>query len=502
MKLRPATVPRSEILRRIREKGLASSESEAKRALAYMLKRGLLRPNKKGVDRGTRSVYPMNSLEVIDEIGRSRRNHLPWRIVDERVRQIQTGALPAWLVAVVQDSLIVQWLNSPPDSADGQRFRETALWGGRGGTLPWPDKEWNYICSHVCVDEDREFLRGSRVLGAALEPEANNRESYFESTDAAFHEEMTGCLRRVLRGEVEPDQPGPLIVLPTTASQHGGTHATFRDYMRHRLGEVVREAAAVEERPNLGELWPQLLRRRFAVCDHCGRFDLRLDRRSRRFCGDRCRIEFHNERRRVRSDEGRRQHDLAVHHDLRGPTPAGVQPRFPAPDVIRQVVRLATSLPARIDAQGGALIGMLALLLDLAQRGHVREPGEARGVPAALSASYFKSLPGWTSNPGRPTYYPVPLAALEEAGLLVQGAPSMRSAASESRDIAAEEPAKRRLGRLVIGVFPTTAQGPDLYALAVWEVGERRLEKMRIAGKLASIVPDDVPLDDREPPGV
>ena len=495
----------AEVLERIQSKGLASSAQEARMVLGYLLKRRLLKPLKKGVARGTWSVYPDSSIEIVDEIAQCRRDKIPWRIVDERVRQIQTGVLPDWLVAMIQDSLLAAYLNSPSDSVDSQRFKATALWGARGGTPPWPEREWDYISTRLRTAEDREFLRGSRALAAALEPEASDKERYFASADTMFHEEMTDWLRRVLHGEVEPDQLGPWILLPTTAPHEGGTHATFRDYVRHRLGGVAWEVASEQERSNIGELWPELLRRRFAVCGHCGRFDLRLDRRRRTFCADQCRIAYHNQRRRGEppgaGDDAGQLDQVGEHHSRHDPPPEGTMPRFPAPEVIRQVLRLAGGLEARSDAQGRALVGMITLLLDLAGGGHVRAPAEAGGTPVGASMQYVRSLPGWTTNPSRPTYYHNQLAVLERAGLILRDGACAPAGSSSERcgEPGAPEP-RQRGSKLVLGTFLTVGACPDPLALAVEELGESLIEKLGLARTLATLAPRGDPAEEGDEP--
>ena len=264
--------------------------------LGYLLKRQLLKPLKKGVARGTWSVYQPNSIEIIDEIAKLRDDKIPWTIVDAHVRQIAADYLSALVSPFIQDSILVRFCNTPPHSVWGERLRAAGLCGDRRGrVLSWPRREIEFVSERLHSNEDRRFVKASYALAGVLEPEADDVESYWATADARFHRELSAWLSRVVRGEGDPSDAGGMIDLSTCHDDMVGTRKTFTDFVHRRLARIAFEAATERERAHLDELWPALLRRRFSQCERCGLFQVRLDRRQRRFCSTKCRVMHHND---------------------------------------------------------------------------------------------------------------------------------------------------------------------------------------------------------------
>ena len=291
-----SSVPLAEVLARIQHEGLASSTAEAKKRLAYYQKRGLLVAGKRGVGRGIWSEYPAWCLRAINTIAELRSDGIPWPIVDVQVQQIASEHLSALVSPLIQDSILLRFCNTPPHSAAGERFRAAALRGDeRGCLLSWPGRELKFVSGRIRSGKDKKFVKASYALAGVLEPEAGDGPSYFSNAGARFHRELTAWMSRVVRDEAGTDDGRGMIDLSSGPYDTVGTHKTFAEFVRHRLGRIAWEAATVPERTRLDALWPALLRRRISQCEHCGRFDLRLDRRRRRFCSTGCRIKHHND---------------------------------------------------------------------------------------------------------------------------------------------------------------------------------------------------------------
>ena len=294
-------ISRARLVEEIQHRQLAQDEAVAERMLAYLNKRRLLLPRRRGVSRELGAVYSEDDLAVVRMVARLRKKRVPWAAVDEQVRALRQDDLPVGLPALVLDSLVLHWLNTPPESKPGARYRAQALWGDSKGTLDWPADEWKRASRYLSPDA-RWLAKRSYAISGVLEPDAVNAKEYFRGVDAQFHREYVGLLGQLLAPAPAGKVPAESSLVSLPDIDDGfmkGTQATFAEFIRRRLGEIAWEMASAEERRELENHWPSALGRRFYRCQECGRFRLRHTAHARRYCDKKCANRQLNRRRRT-----------------------------------------------------------------------------------------------------------------------------------------------------------------------------------------------------------